>query len=389
VARVCAAPHANLIGSRRRAVNALVMSGRKCSTFSPAPSPRPVAEEYAMSTAVPPETSAADDGIRKAWQAAHVQPLWENAAAHNQHKQAERGHIWTWSTMQPLVAEALQLKSLAAIERRVLTLTPPQRQGHTTTNLTAALQILKPGETARPHRHSMNALRFVLDGSGAETVVNGKSCAMSEGDLVITPAMSWHEHIHRGDRPIVWLDALDAPLHRYFGTDRFEPGPATPVADEIDDAAFGAPNIVPELSEPLPLSSPVFRYPWDTTAKAVSSAPIGRDGARRVRYVNPLTGGAAMPLLDCYLTEIASGSPTTPFRTTANAVCVVAEGSGSTQVGDATFHWQRRDIISLPHGNWISHQADGAPAKLFVVTDREVLRRLDLLVDEYGNQVAG
>ena len=71
----------------------------------------------------------------------------------------------------------------------------------------------------------MNALRFVMEGKGAYTIVDGKSCLMEEGDLVITPGWTWHEHVHKGSGPIVWMDALDAPLHRYLGTDVFEPGP--------------------------------------------------------------------------------------------------------------------------------------------------------------------
>ncbi len=66
----------------------------------------------------------------------------------------------------------------------------------------------------------------------------------------------------------------------------------------------------------------------------------------------------------------------------------MVEGHGSSQVGDDTLTWGPKDIISLPHGNWISHRAEGGPARLFIVTDREVLRRLDLLTEEYGNRVA-
>jgi gentisate 1,2-dioxygenase len=334
------------------------------------------------------QPGSTDEAIRKAWREAHVQPLWENTAAHNAQKHKERAYVWQWSVMRPLITDVLAMKSLASIERRVLTLVPPERDDHTTTNLTTALQILKPGETARPHRHSMNALRFVLDGNGAATLVNGRSCLMEEGDLVITPGMTWHEHVHHGDAPIVWLDALDAPLHRYLGTDLFQPGPAIDVENSADDSAFAAPNVVPELAEAQPAYSPVFRYPWSATAKAVHAAPVGKDGARRVRYVNPMTGGAVMTLLDCYLTELDPRVPTTPYRTTSNAVCAVVEGHGSSQVGDDTLSWGPKDIISLPHGNWISHRAEGGSARLFIVTDREVLRRLDLLTEEYGNRVA-
>jgi gentisate 1,2-dioxygenase len=270
----------------------------------------------------------------------------------------------------------------------VLTLVDPAAEGHaagTTTNLTAALQILMPGESARPHRHSMNALRFVLDGAGAVTRVDGRDCPMAEGDLVITPGWSWHEHVHHGSAPIVWLDALDAPLHRHLGTDAFEPGPVHDVPVHADEAAFAMPSIVPELADPPPSHSPVFRYPWGEAARAVAAAPRWKDGARRVRYVNPLTGGPVMSLLDCYLTQIEAGAETIPFRTTGNAVAAVVEGRGTSRIGEKTLRWGPKDVFSMPHGNWIAHSADGGPARLFVVSDRDVLRRLDLLKEEFGN----
>jgi gentisate 1,2-dioxygenase len=231
----------------------------------------------------------------------------------------------------------------------------------------------------------MNALRFVLDGAGAVTRVDGRDCPMAEGDLVITPGWSWHEHIHHGSAPIVWLDALDAPLHRHLGTDAFEPGPAHDVPVHADEAAFAMPSIVPELAEPPPSHSPVFRYPWGEASRAVAAAPRWKDGARRVRYVNPLTGGPVMSLLDCYLTQVDAGAETIPFRTTGNAVACVAEGRGTSRIGDKTLRWGPKDVFSMPHGNWIAHGAEGGPARLFVVSDRDVLRRLDLLKEEFGN----
>ena len=108
----------------------------------------------------------------------------------------------------------------------------------------------------------------------------------------------------------------------------------------------------------------------------------------KIRYVNPLTGGPVMSLLDCYMTRLNAGATTIPYRTTSNAVCAVVEGTGTSHVGNETFAWGAKDIFSMPHGNWISHRCDGATATLFVVTDREVLRRLDLLREEYGNASA-
>jgi gentisate 1,2-dioxygenase len=158
------------------------------------------------------------------------------------------------------------------------------------------------------------------------------------------------------------------------------------VPDLPDDTAFAAPNIVPELPEGPARHSPVFRYPREASVQALKSAPFAKDGARKIRYINPLTGGPAMSLLDCYMARVEGGTETIPYRSTSNSVCVVVEGSGESRVGNDTFQWQPRDIFSMPHGNWISHRCVHSHAILFVVTDREVLRRLDLLVDEYGNE---
>jgi gentisate 1,2-dioxygenase len=339
-------------------------------------------------TGMPMATFAGDRSyaeIRKAWQAAKLHPLWESVVAHKLRDGGPAPNHWQWKHIRPLIDDAMKVASPAAVERRVLTLTDQDADGGTTTNLVTALQILLPGEKARPHRHTMNALRFVIEGSGASTIVDGKDCPMEEGDLVITPGWTWHEHVHRGNAPIIWLDALDAPLHRYLGTDAFEPGPAHDLPNMPDDAAFAFPNIVPELGDQLPKFSPVFRYPWAAAREAVRAAPKWKDGSRRVRYINPITGGSTMPLMDCYLTQIDRGTETIRFRTTSNAVCLVCEGHGTSRVGDELVSWDAHDVFSLPHGNWITHKANET-ATLFVVTDRDALRRLGLLKEQCGNE---
>src|SRR5712691_1606163 len=188
--------------------------------------------------------------IRKAWQEANLAPLWENARAHRPAPGPEAAHLWSWEKIRPLIAAAVEVASPAAIERRVLQLVPPhpreQEEQQTSRTLSANIQILLPGEKARPHRHSMNALRFVLESSGAVTVVDGKPCPMEEGDLILTPAWTWHEHVHQGSAPIVWLDSLDVPLHHYLGTGAFEPGPVAGMPETVADAAFAVANVVPD-----------------------------------------------------------------------------------------------------------------------------------------------
>ncbi|HEY4773502.1 MAG TPA: cupin domain-containing protein [Xanthobacteraceae bacterium] len=328
------------------------------------------------------------DQLRQAWQQAHLVPLWESPTAHKPPAPPDPAYLWAWERIRPLIGRAIEVADPAAVERRVLSLVNPRSRGPhdeaTARTLAAAIQILLPGERARPHRHSMNAVRFVLEGSGAFTIVDGKSCPMEVGDLILTPAWCWHEHVHRGSAPIIWLDALDVPLHLYLGTAEFQSGPVTDLPETVPDSYFAVANVVPDIALPSPVHSPVFRYPYQSAAAALTAAPPARDGARRVRYVNPATGGAAMTILDMHLMQLDPGVTTRPLRTTSNAVVNVVEGSGESQVGGQTVRWQAKDIFTLPQGNRIVHRSNDG-ARLFVVSDRDALARLGLLRDEYGN----
>ena len=303
---------------------------------------------------------------------------------------AQPALFWQWRKMRPLIDSAIKLVSPRDVDRRVLLLTDPNlnasSRATTTKGLNAGLQVLLPGETARPHRHTMDAIRFVLEGEGAVTIVNGKECPMAERDLVLTPGWCWHEHVHRGTKPIIWLDGLNSPLHRYLGTAEFEPGPVRDLLAPVADAAFQVPNILPEGETGGTHHSPVFRYTYAAASAALHVAPLAKDGSRRVRYVNPTTGGPAMALMDHRLVQLDPDTTTVPFRTTSNAICVVAEGRGSSTIGNENFDWEPKDIFTMPQGNWITHRAGSQRARLFVFSDSEVFARLGLLKEEYGNR---
>src|SRR5690606_29086687 len=79
-------------------------------------------------------------------------------------------------------------------------------------DLYIGLQLILPGEVAPNHRHTPSAIRFVIEGSGGFTAVDGEKCPMEKGDLILTPSGCWHEHGHEGSGPVVWLDALDLPV---------------------------------------------------------------------------------------------------------------------------------------------------------------------------------
>lgn len=317
--------------------------------------------------------------VRRLWSNANLAALWESPSAHKPPRAPDAPFKWSWDDLRPLLALAFEETSPAAIERRVLQLMSPHRKGEdewTVGTIQAAIQCLKPGETARAHRHSMAAIRFMVEGDGVTTTVDGKDCPMEYGDLVLTPDWCWHGHRHEGTREAMWLDVLDVPLHNYLGTARFQPPPMVEVPPTTDDTVYSVPNILPEAHVGRRDHSPRFRYPYVDVVRALSGAPRSPDGARRVRYVNPLDGGSAITLLDCLMMQLDEGQQTEPFRENANALMMVVEGEGESMIGVTSIAWKPLDIITLPQWNYVSHRCTKGPARIFVVTDREVLRRL-------------
>lgn len=108
--------------------------------------------------------------------------------------------------------------------------------------------------------------------------------------------------------------------------------------------------------------------------------PVGPDGARWVRYFNPLTGGSVMPTLDCYVAR--TDGPTRPKRATNNAMCLVVDGDGTSTIGEQQILWSKHDVFTIPHWTWATHAAACGRADLFFVTDRSVHERLATLREE-------
>ena len=325
-----------------------------------------------------------------ALRAVHSQPLWDRYHRLTRREPAavDTPWHWAWADMEPMVERATREVAMEDAERRVLLLAHPAfpDSAATTTNLSSGLQTLLPGEVARAHRHTLQAIRFVVEGGGAITSVNDERCPMFEGDLVLTPAWTWHEHVHPGTGRVVWFDGLDLPLCRYLDTVFLEiGGPGKDVVDPPPTRAAalrkGVVVLPPDGFDLRSGGVSRFRYARERAWRVLMEATPGADGSRLLRYVNGDSQGAVLPTLDCYLMACAPNQPTRPYRSTSNAVCVVAQGSGSSTVGDKTIRWQQRDVFTLPHWNWISHTASD-DAVIFMMTDRELLASLGYLRDE-------
>lgn len=328
-----------------------------------------------------------DKTLVDALAAADMQPLWDRYMRQvTPEPQPKDGPMaWSWRAMQPLIERAIAEVGMEDAERRVLLFCHPAFAPSitTTTNLASGLQILQPGEHADAHRHAASALRFMMSGSGAVTWVDGKRCEMTEGDLVLTPAWCWHEHRNEGDQRVVWFDGLDVPLVQYLSAAFFEPGPRGEVPPQYDDAVARAGAMPPNPPANYLRHSPRYRYEASAIEAALDSMAPEADGSRLLRYVNPVTGGPVIPTLDCYAVRLSPGAQTRAYRTTGNAVAVVARGSGTSRVGDRTIAWQKGDVFTLPHWHWISHCAAEPGSHLFLMTDYALLDGMAYLRTEY------
>jgi len=331
-----------------------------------------------------------DDSFIAALEAANIHPLWDRYKRITPIHPAAKDppFQWRWRDVEPYAMRAATECSLEDAERRALIMAHPAFNGETqtTNNLLCAFTILEPGDKARPHRHTAAAIRFSTRAEGAVTIVNGRRCEMHEGDLILTPPMCWHGHINESDHRTVWFDAANMPLICNLDANFFEPGdPGSNEfwrVDEGEERLWSEAGLIGAGSGPAMPHSPKYRYPGAAVRRLLAAMPAGPDGARSLRYVNPLTGGPVMPTLDCSAMRLAKAAGTRPRRVTYNQICLVVSGEGSSTVGDQRFTWTKHDIFTVPHWTWASHQAAGGEADLFVVSDRAVFERLELVREE-------
>ena len=338
-----------------------------------------------------PAASRADAALIAALEAAHYHPLWDRYKSITPVVPAARDAPmhWRWRDFEPFVARAAEEVPIEDVERRAIIMVNPAFGGATatTSNLLGAFTVLNPGDRAVPHRHTASAIRFATRAEGAYTVVNGRRCAMQEGDLVLTPPMCWHGHINLSDARTTWFDAANMPLVCALDASFFEPGGRDAGEFWNVDAGEelwweGAGLTVAGRAEESAGHSPKYRFPGAVTRALLEQVPAAADGAKVLRYTDPIRGGAVMPSLDCYAMRLQGGATTRARRATWNMICLVVSGAGRSTVGDASFDWQQHDVFTIPHWAWASHTAAGANADLFVVTDRSVYELLGLLREE-------
>lgn len=356
-----------------------------------------------MTASPPTERTAAEEQLYKDFDAHGLIPLWtarENLMPMRPAPEAWP-HVWHWDDLYPPAARAGELVPVGrGGERRAIAISNPGLPGlpYATPTLWATIQYLGPGETAPDHRHSQNAFRFVLEGEGVWTVVDGDPVAMHRGDLLLTPGRQFHGHHNPHPRPMAWLDGLDIPFVAGTDTGFFEFGNdgvtdrSTPSHSRSERLwAHPGPRPVSTVDQDAP-NSPLSAYRWEHTDAALTAqlelAAEGDTGAvapghAAIRFSNPTTGADALTTLRTEMHRVTAGHRTAAVRETSSSVWQVFDGTGAIHLDGVRTPLRRGDLIAVPSWCEVSIEAD-TDLDLFRFSDAPVFERLNLARKEYS-----
>ncbi len=332
-----------------------------------------------------PDDSAGLDALHAGFAREHLIPLWTQIGdlMPLQPQSKAAAHLWRWDKLLPLAREAGRLVPVGrGGERRAIALANPTLGGrpYATPTLWAAIQYLMPGENAPEHRHTQHAFRFVLEGEGVWTVVNGDAVRMSRGDFLPQGGWNWHAHHNAASTPMAWIDGLDIPFAYYTESQFFEFG-----REHLSAAECGTPQH--SASERLwahpglrPVSqladspvSPLLAYRWVDTDRALGEqlaleaeghgATLG-PGHAAVRFVNPTNGRDVLPTIRCEMHRLRRGAASAPRREVGSSVYQVFDGEGAVSVGEQRWQVRRGDMFVVPSWQPFAASCDAGSASL-------------------------
>ena len=303
--------------------------------------------------------------------------------------------VWRYKELRELVLKSAELVSPEDAGRRVIYLNNPGRRDVAAAVgwLYSGLQVMGAGELASAHKHSHSALRFIMEGQGAFTVVDGHKMTLGPNDFVLTPNGTWHEHgVAAEGSTCIWQDGLDIPLVNAFeaGFYAVHSDLNQQVTHPVDDtsAIWGGNALRPQFSGWSKPYSPLFKYEWEPTYEALRryakvSAGSPYDGVL-LEYTNPVTGGSVMPTIGASMQLLRPGEHTQAHRHTGSYIYQVAKGSGFSIIDGKRYDWTERDIFCVP--SWAMHEhanlSSNDDACLFCFNDLPVMRSLALYREE-------
>lgn len=294
--------------------------------------------------------------------------------------------VWRYQDIRPLLLQAGELTPIEKAERRVLMLCNPGlglENAMATPSIYLGLQLILPGEVAPNHRHSPSAIRFVVEGEGGFTTVEGEKLPMERGDLILTPSGLWHEHGHGGSGPVVWLDALDLPVvYRMEASYSIEGPPAKDNnAPDASQTTYRRSGLMPyKMLGEAKSKYPLLRFPWREVRQSLHdlAGAAGPGDTLHLAYVNPHTGDECLPIMGFSALMLRPGEEISMARRSASAVLHGIEGRGQANIDGQSLDFEEHDTIAVPTHAVLKIRNGSAskPAFLFMVDDAPMQRKL-------------
>lgn len=351
-------------------------------------------------------TTSVDAEVAQLYGDMHTQslvPLWriEEALMMTQPKPRTIPWLWKWDTLHEIAARSGRLVPIErGGDRRAIALSNPGLGGQpfATQTLWAAVQWLNGQEVAPAHRHTAQAIRFIINGSGSWSTVEGDRVFLERGDFVLTAPWLWHDHGSKSDEPAIWMDGLDIPINNYLDASFFEPYPQAtqPVTEVLGGTVlkYGVGQLRPAWEKRSTQYPPMHTYKWADTERALTNlAQVAASPFDDVvlEYINPHTGGSVMPSFSCWIQMLRPGVQTLAHRHVGSFVYHVFEGEGESIINGVRFEWKQGDFFVIPGWAWHEHSnhSQSERAVLFCMHDTPLLMALNKYREETYTEQQG
>ncbi len=234
-----------------------------------------------------------------------------------------------------------------------------------TRSMDALVHEIDPGATSTVHRHSWDAMLFVVGGWGW-TEIDGERIEWGPGDSLHLPAFAWHRHGNEGTETGRFLSFSSEPMLETMGMAFQEDAGTTPFAELPP-----RPPYAPAIDGDDPYSRRVRRLAKDQDARRSGRLHTSWDelellqtprGTRTTFLLDRAIGYQASGITMAMF-EIGPGRGQSMHRHPGEAWLYVVEGRGHTFLGTEPdkgedHPWEKGDIIVVDHFLWHQHFND-------------------------------
>lgn len=259
------------------------------------------------------------------------------------------------------------------------------------------------------HRHTVEAVLYVLQGSG-HSIIDGVRYDWEPGDFISVPMFSWHRHLNTGSEDFVYLAATTGPLSLSLGLAVYEDEryPDYWVFGHKSESAMK--SLIPGADDstrvriretftvnPINATDALYKEQLsfsqgEEEQRRASRVLVKGSGVNfektpmgRVRYIIDPKTGFLMRVLSTLLAEISPGKRSGAHRHLYEEVNYVISGQGYSIIEDRRYDWAAGDVLCIPVFSWHQHFNTGAgPARILVHHSRPLMENLGFMHVEQG-----